>query len=145
MKWLMLLAAVPFATAAPVRVVILTGQSDVQYHNWRATTPFVEQVLEAAGRFEVRVVEEPRGITRETLADYDVALVNYNGPRWGASAEGARPDASHARWVKPASARIASDGPSRRSDHAARRPRTPAIDTHAAPITANGSTATPSA
>ena len=90
MKWILALAAAAqLSAAAPVRVLILTGQSDTQYHQWRATTPFLEQVLDATGRFEVRVEAEPRGITRETLAGYDVAIVNYNGPRWGAGAEAA--------------------------------------------------------
>ncbi len=75
------------AAPAPVRVLIVTGQSDTQYHDWRVTTPFYKHVLDTTGRFDVRVLEEPRGLSRETLADYDVVVLNYNGPRWGAVAE----------------------------------------------------------
>jgi type 1 glutamine amidotransferase len=81
----LLSAAAP--AAAPVRVLILTGQSDMKYHDWRKTTPFFARILGAAGRFETRVVEEPRGITRESLAPYAAVVVNYNGPRWGRAAE----------------------------------------------------------
>jgi type 1 glutamine amidotransferase len=86
--WLWLLAA-PLVAAPPLQILILTGQSDTQYHDWRATTPFVKDLLERSGRFEVRVAEEPRGVTAETLAPYDAVLVNYNGPRWGSAAEAA--------------------------------------------------------
>jgi type 1 glutamine amidotransferase len=72
-----------------IAVLILTGQSDTQYHDWRVTTPFVERVLAATGRFETRVVADPRGITRQMLDTYDTVIVNYNGPRWGDSAEAA--------------------------------------------------------
>jgi type 1 glutamine amidotransferase len=39
------------------------------------------------GRFDVRVDEEPTGITSATLAPYDVVILNYNGPRLGRVAE----------------------------------------------------------
>ena len=90
MKQLLLMTlAVPLLAAPPARILILTGQSDTQYHDWRVSTPFLKRVLTAAGRFDVRVEAEPRGITRETLAGYDAVIVNYNGPRWGAGAEAA--------------------------------------------------------
>jgi type 1 glutamine amidotransferase len=73
--------------AQPVRILIITGQSDTKYHDWRRSTPFIEKVLNRAGRFDVRVIEEPKGLTREALANYDAAIVNYNGPRWGKAAE----------------------------------------------------------
>ncbi|MFN7994378.1 MAG: ThuA domain-containing protein [Bryobacteraceae bacterium] len=86
-----LLAALagPLVAATPARILIVTGQSDIQYHNWRVTTAFLRQALENTGRFEVRTTEEPRGLTPEALAPYDAILLNYNGPRWGAAAEAA--------------------------------------------------------
>lgn len=66
------------------RVLILTGRNN---HDWRATTPFLRQVLELTGRFDVRVTEESNGVTAETLRPYDVLVVNYCGPRWGDPAE----------------------------------------------------------
>ena len=81
MRSLIPLFAVPLFAGTPVRILILTGQSDIQYHDWRVSTPFIEQALSAAGRFDVRVEAEPRGITRETLDGYYAIIVNYNGPR----------------------------------------------------------------
>jgi hypothetical protein len=73
-----------------VQVLILTGQN---VHDWRGTTPVLKQQLESTGRFEVRIIEEVRGIGPETLAPYDVAVVNYynRGPqdRWDDKAQSA--------------------------------------------------------
>ncbi len=75
------------SAAGPVKVLFLTGDSDVQYHDWRVTTPFLKQVLDSTGRFECRVLEQPAGITTPTLAPFDVIIINYNGARWGAGTE----------------------------------------------------------
>jgi type 1 glutamine amidotransferase len=78
--------------AAPLRVLILTGETDLPYHDWRITTPFLRQVLADSGRFQVATEEAPRGLTAQALAGYDVLVLNYNGPRWGAVAEKAVED-----------------------------------------------------
>jgi type 1 glutamine amidotransferase len=75
--------------AAPLRTLILSGQNN---HNWRATTPYMHDLLTASGRFDVRLEEEPAGITAATLANYDLLVVDYQGPRWGAVAERAVTD-----------------------------------------------------
>ena len=67
-----------------IRVLILTGQNN---HDWRTTTTLLRTMLLNTGRFDVRVNEEPTGMTSETLAPYDVVVLNYNGPRWGRHAE----------------------------------------------------------
>jgi len=67
-----------------VRVLILTGRNN---HEWRLTTPYLRHVLEIAGRFDVRVSEEPSSLSAEALRPYDVLLVNYCGPRWSAETE----------------------------------------------------------
>jgi type 1 glutamine amidotransferase len=67
-----------------IRVLILSGQNN---HDWRATTPLLREMLLNTGRFDVRVNEEPSGMTSETLAPYDVVVLDYNGPRWGHQAE----------------------------------------------------------
>ncbi len=89
---LILLAAA--ATAGPqtppkIQALIITGQNG---HDWRATTPVLRKLLEETGRFEVRVTEEFRGAGAETLAPYDVVILNYydsNRPelRWGERTE----------------------------------------------------------
>lgn len=75
-----------FFDEGKIRVLILTGRNN---HEWRETTPFLRQVLEVTNRFDVRVTEEPSGLTAETLRPYDVLVVNYCGPRWGLMAENA--------------------------------------------------------
>ena len=66
------------------RALILTGQNN---HDWQATTPLLRTLLLNTGRFDVRVNEEPSGMTSATLAPYDVVILNYNGPRLGRVAE----------------------------------------------------------
>jgi len=67
-----------------IRVLILTGRNN---HDWRSTTPYLRHVLDLTGKFDVRVTEEPGGLTEETLKPYDVLVANYCGPRWSAQAE----------------------------------------------------------
>lgn len=67
-------------------VLILSGQNN---HDWRTTTPHLRSLIEETGQFHVRVSEEPSGLTPEILAGYDVVVSDYNGRRWGKSAEDA--------------------------------------------------------
>ena len=73
-----------------IQVLILTGQN---VHDWRGTTPILKQILEATKKFEVRVNEEFRGAGPETLAPYDLVVVNYYNrgaqDRWGDRANAA--------------------------------------------------------
>jgi hypothetical protein len=90
--FLILLAAAAAAGQQPtqkIRALIITGQNG---HDWRATTPVLRKLLEDTGRFDVRVTEEFRGAGPETLAPYDVVILNYydsNRPelRWGERAD----------------------------------------------------------
>jgi type 1 glutamine amidotransferase len=71
-------------SAPKIKVLILTG---VNNHDWRATTPLLREILDATGRFDIRVNEEGRGCGSETFAPYDLLLLNYNdwknsGPWW---------------------------------------------------------------
>ena len=74
-----------------LQVLIITGQNG---HDWKGTTPVLKKELEDTGKFEVRVTEEFRGAGPETLAPYDVVVVNYfeRGQaqlRWGDRADNA--------------------------------------------------------
>jgi type 1 glutamine amidotransferase len=73
-----------------IQVLILTGQ---HVHPWKETTPLLKQILEDTGKFEVRINEEPRGMGPETLANYDLVVINYYNrgakERWGERAESA--------------------------------------------------------
>jgi len=75
---------IPFFQPGKVRVLILSGRNN---HDWRTTTPFLRKILVDSGRFDVRVEEEPAGITAATLAAYDALVLDYQGPRWGDTAE----------------------------------------------------------
>ncbi len=80
---------------APLQVLLITGyltdEHDARISSW------IRYMLEQTGRFQVRVTEEFRGATAETLAPYDLVFVNYDGKanvrdaavRWGESAENA--------------------------------------------------------
>src|SRR5579862_920361 len=91
-----LLSAQGKAPAGPpkLQALIITGQNG---HDWKGTTPILKQALEDTGRFEVRVTEEFRGAGPETLAPYDLVVVNYfeRGQaqlRWGDRADNALAD-----------------------------------------------------
>jgi hypothetical protein len=76
-----------------LQVLIVTGQT-TGGHDWLSTTPVLRKILEDSGRFEVRVTEEFRGAGADTLAPYDVVLVNYYDGRranlrWGDAADNA--------------------------------------------------------
>lgn len=72
--------------------MIITGQN-YKLHDWRGTTAVLRKILEDSGRFEARVTEEFRGAGPETLASYDVIVLNYYDLkptlRWGERAENA--------------------------------------------------------
>ncbi|NWF85240.1 MAG: ThuA domain-containing protein [Bryobacteraceae bacterium] len=72
-----------------LRVLIVTGRNN---HDWRATTPFLRRVLDAAGKFDVRVTEEPGSLSAESLRPYDALVINYCGPRWSSQTEKAVED-----------------------------------------------------
>jgi len=79
------------AQTSKIQVLIITGQNG---HDWRATTPVLRKILEDTKRFEVRVTEEFRGAGPDTLAPYDLVVLNYydgNKPalRWGTRADNA--------------------------------------------------------
>jgi type 1 glutamine amidotransferase len=69
-----------------LRALILSGQNN---HDWRSTTPQLRKLLTESGRFEVRVTEEPSGLNAKLLSGYDLLVLDYNGPSWGAPAESA--------------------------------------------------------
>ncbi|MGE0449831.1 MAG: ThuA domain-containing protein [Vicinamibacterales bacterium] len=81
----------PPAGPPKTQVLIVTGQNG---HDWRGTTPLLRKALEDTQKFEVRVTEEFRGAGPETLAPYDLVVLNYferGRPelRWGAKTEAA--------------------------------------------------------
>jgi type 1 glutamine amidotransferase len=77
--------------AHKIQVLLITGQDK---HPWRETTPYLREILNRTDKFEVRVTEEFHGATTETLAPYDVAILNYSDekldvPTWGSATRNA--------------------------------------------------------
>jgi type 1 glutamine amidotransferase len=90
---LLLLANLAFPqqpqTPKKIQTLIITGQNG---HDWLRVTPLLRQSLEESGLFEVRITEDFRGAGPETLASYDLVIVNYYDSRkpelrWGARSE----------------------------------------------------------
>ena len=80
--WLGLWAAAP--AAPPYKALIVTGQNG---HNWKATTPVLEKLLDQTGLFTVEVATSPAkgqdmsGFAPK-FADYQVVVLNYQGDPW---------------------------------------------------------------
>ena len=70
-----LLSLVMGVSAAPLRVLILTGRNN---HDWAATTPVLKSILTASGAFTVEVTEHPEQCDAATFARYDALLSNWN-------------------------------------------------------------------
>jgi type 1 glutamine amidotransferase len=69
--------------AEPVKVLIITGDHG---HDWKATTPFLKELLVKAGH-AVDVTESPsKDLTADNLKKYDVLLLNYRNTPKGATA-----------------------------------------------------------
>ena len=59
-------------SAAPIRVMLLDGQSAGTYHDWQHVTPVLKKELEEAGLFQVDVVTAPPS---------DEDFSQFNAPR----------------------------------------------------------------
>ncbi len=84
---LSMLAMAPTAWAAPIRVMLLDGESAGPYHNWRLTTPVLKEELEETGLFQVTVVTAPPsssdlGGFHPEFSHYQVIVMNYDAPSW---------------------------------------------------------------
>jgi type 1 glutamine amidotransferase len=79
------------AQAAPIRVMLLDGESGGPYHKWQLITPLLKKQLEETGLFQVEVVTAPpangdfSGFKPE-FTKYQVIVMNYDAPdeRWSA-------------------------------------------------------------
>ncbi len=84
------LSTVCVTGAEKIDVVILAGQNN---HKWQETTPLLKKILEQTGRFNVRVMLDPKKLTEQTFAETQVLVSNWNN--WGA---GKKDSAAAARW-----------------------------------------------
>ena len=82
----------PAQAAAPIRVMLLDGESGGPYHKWQLVTPVLKKQLEETGLFQVDVVTAPpangdfSGFKPE-FSKYQVIVMNYDAPddRWSAA------------------------------------------------------------
>ncbi len=70
--------------AAPIRVMLLDGESAGAYHQWQLVTPVLKKELDETGLFQVDVVTMPPAMP--DFAKYQVVVFNYDAPdeRWSA-------------------------------------------------------------
>jgi len=75
------------STQAPIRVLLVTGQSN-RYHNWEVSSPIVKRQLEDSRRFVVTVATTPpKGTAPDQdmssfapkFSDYQVVVLDYEG------------------------------------------------------------------
>jgi len=74
---------------APIRVMILDGESAGAYHKWALVTPVLRKELEETGLFQVDVVTAPAAggdvaAFKPDFASYKAIVFNYDAPddRW---------------------------------------------------------------
>src|SRR5947208_2005692 len=85
----MLIAALGVRASAPIRIMILDGESAGAYHKWQWTTPVLKKELEETGLFSVDVVTAPvagadfSGFS-PAFDRYQAVVFNYDAPdeRW---------------------------------------------------------------
>jgi type 1 glutamine amidotransferase len=75
-------AAMAGGDPAPLKALLITGQNN---HNWPYTSRVHNDTLEATGRFEVDIADQPQSWLKDPqrLKPYSVFVLDYNGPRWG--------------------------------------------------------------
>src|SRR5215475_402959 len=86
------LAMASVRAAAPIRVMLVDGESAGTYHKWRVTTPVLKKELDETGLFAVDVVTAPPagadfGSFMPAFNRYQAVVFNYDAPdeRWPAS------------------------------------------------------------
>lgn len=83
-------ASTPHAAhGAPIRVLLLDGESGGPYHNWKLTTPVLREELEETGLFQVTVLTAPPSGSdlssfKPEFNRYQVIVSNYDAPDWPA-------------------------------------------------------------
>jgi uncharacterized protein len=75
--------------AAPIRVMLLDGESGGPYHKWQIVTPVLKTELEETGLFQVDVVTAPPSggdfsNFKPDFSKYQVIVMNYDGQDWPA-------------------------------------------------------------
>ena len=77
----------PMAPAAPIKVMLLDGQSGGAYHAWQLVTPVLKKQLEDTGMFQVDIATAPLSGSdfssfKPEFSKYQVVVSNYDAPDW---------------------------------------------------------------
>jgi type 1 glutamine amidotransferase len=88
-----LAGALTSVSAAPHRILLVTGQSN-RYHDWTKSSPLVKQYLEQTGLFAVEVATTPaQGADMSSFQPdfkpYAAVVVMYEGDEWPAATKAA--------------------------------------------------------
>jgi uncharacterized protein len=85
------IVSVSSRAAAPIRVMLLDGESGGPYHQWPLTTRVLKKQLDETGLFEVDVVTAPPAGSsfsafKPVFTNYQAVVLNYDAPdqRWPA-------------------------------------------------------------
>jgi uncharacterized protein len=88
----MLFTAVTVRGSAPVRIMLLDGESAGAYHKWQWTTPVLKKVLDEGGLFQGDVITAPPAggdfaAFKPDFDRYQAVVFNYDAPdeRWPAA------------------------------------------------------------
>jgi HEAT repeat protein len=84
MQWTNALHAVSSPAPAVIKTLIITGQNN---HNWKVSSPILEQILDDSALFEADVTTSPpRGGNMAEFsvdfAPYQLVVLDYNGDDW---------------------------------------------------------------
>jgi HEAT repeat protein/type 1 glutamine amidotransferase len=75
----------PAAGAEPLKALIVNGQMN-QWHNWKVSSPILQQLLKETGLFDVDTAtvssKEDVDDFKPEFAAYDVVVLDYDGPYW---------------------------------------------------------------
>lgn len=67
-----------------ISTLLVTGENN---HDWARTAPFIKNLLESSGRFEVTLATDASAALEADLSGFDLLFVDYNGPLWSEGAQ----------------------------------------------------------
>jgi len=89
-------ASTPSRAAAPIKVMLLDGESGGPYHRWQVTTPVLKAMLDETNLFSIDVATAPATTGelkdfRPAFERYRAVVLNYDAPddRWPADLKAA--------------------------------------------------------
>lgn len=68
----------------PIQTLLLTGANN---HDWARSAPFLRDLLQTSGRFEVTLSEDPSQVLSDDLSGIELFFLDYNGPLWSETAQ----------------------------------------------------------